>query len=304
MTELGNSLKAAREANGLSLDDLQHLTKIQKRYLIGIEQGNYDMMPGKFYVRAFIKQYAEAVGLDPEEIFEQYKNEVPTTREEEVPEQLSRVQAKKTISPSQSKLLDALPKILVGVFVIGAAVLVWILVSNFVGSNNGNSSKDSDQPIIIEQNEDTKNDNKSTDNSTVNKEKEKDKVDKQDKEKDKEDKKDKDKSAKEQEIAAIESNGSNTMYELKNTDTFKLKLTAKGDTWVNIKDSTGNSVFQGLLKDSESQEVDLTDQPKADLVIGNSINTDIYVNDELLQYEQNPNENVRQDITITFTKAE
>lgn len=302
MTELGNTLKAAREANGLSLDDLQHLTKIQKRYLIGIENGNYDMMPGKFYVRAFIKQYAEAVGLDPEEIFEQYKNEVPAAREEEVPEQLSRVQAKKTISPSQSKLLDALPKILVGVFVIGAAVLVWILVSNYVGSSNGNTSKDSDEPIVIEKNEDTKNDNKSIDNPTANKDKAS-KEDKKDKD-DKKDKKDKDEPAKKQEISAVESSGKNTTYELKNTDTFKLKLTAKGDTWVNVKDGTGNSVFQGLLKDGESKEVDLTDQPKTDLVIGNSINTDIYVNDELLQYEQNPNDNVRQDITITFTKAE
>ncbi|WP_042348826.1 helix-turn-helix domain-containing protein [Bacillus massiliigorillae] len=297
MTELGNTLRAAREANGLSLDDLQQLTKIQKRYLIGIEKGNYDMMPGKFYVRAFIKQYAEAVGLDPEEIFEQYKNEVPAAREEESTEQLSRVQSKKTISPSQSKLLEALPKILVGVFIIGAAVLVWFLVSNVVGSKNNNSPKDSDQPIVIEQNEDAKTDNKDKENATVNKDKDKNKADK-------EDKKDKKEPAKKQEIAAVQASGKHSTYELKNAETFKLKLSAKGDTWVNIKDGTGKSVFQGLLKENESKEVDLTDQSKTDLVIGNSINTDIYVNDELLPYQNNPNEIVRQDITITFTKAE
>ncbi|MDA6131043.1 helix-turn-helix domain-containing protein, partial [Escherichia coli] len=49
----------------MSLDDLQKVTKIQKRYLMGIEEGDYSMMPGKFYVRAFIKQYAEAVGIEP-----------------------------------------------------------------------------------------------------------------------------------------------------------------------------------------------------------------------------------------------
>ena len=38
-------------------------------------------MPGNFYVRAFIKQYAEAVGLDPEELFEEFKNEIPNTHE-------------------------------------------------------------------------------------------------------------------------------------------------------------------------------------------------------------------------------
>ena len=104
MTELGNRLKEAREAKGLSLDDLQELTKIQKRYLIGIEEGNYSMMPGKFYVRAFIKQYCEAVGLDSEEIFEQYKSEIPSVYSEELPEQLSRVQSRKTSGRSIQRL--------------------------------------------------------------------------------------------------------------------------------------------------------------------------------------------------------
>ncbi len=71
MTELGNRLKEAREEKGMSLDDLQAATKIQKRYLTALEEGNYDIIPGKFYVRAFIKQYAEAVGLDSELLFEE-----------------------------------------------------------------------------------------------------------------------------------------------------------------------------------------------------------------------------------------
>ena len=79
LTELGNRLKEARLVKGLSLDDLQEITKIQKRYLIGIEEGNFSSMPGKFYVRAFIKQYAEAVGLEPEEIFEKFNSEIPNT---------------------------------------------------------------------------------------------------------------------------------------------------------------------------------------------------------------------------------
>ena len=55
------------------MDDLQSITKIQKRYLSGIENEDYSMMPGAFYVRAFIKQYAEAVGLDPDEMLALYK---------------------------------------------------------------------------------------------------------------------------------------------------------------------------------------------------------------------------------------
>ncbi len=73
MTELAIRLKEAREEKGMSLDELQAATKIQKRYLTALEEGNYDVIPGNFYVRAFIKQYAEAVGLDSDQLFEEYK---------------------------------------------------------------------------------------------------------------------------------------------------------------------------------------------------------------------------------------
>src|SRR3954471_818912 len=98
MTELGTILKEARIAKNLSLDDLQEITKIQKRYLIGIEEGNYSLMPGSFYVRAFIKQYAEAVDLDPDVLFEQYNSDIPSTHSEDLPGQLSRVQTKQLLS--------------------------------------------------------------------------------------------------------------------------------------------------------------------------------------------------------------
>src|SRR3954454_4463760 len=98
MTELGTILKEARIAKNLSLDDLQSITKIQKRYLIGIEEGNYSGMPGNFYARAFIKQYAEALQLNPDEIFETYKSEIPISHNEEITDQLSRVKSRKSLS--------------------------------------------------------------------------------------------------------------------------------------------------------------------------------------------------------------
>lgn len=73
MNEIGQKLREARIEKGYTLDDLQQITKIQKRYLIAIEEGNFDALPGSFYVRAFIKQYAQTVGLDNDALLQNTK---------------------------------------------------------------------------------------------------------------------------------------------------------------------------------------------------------------------------------------
>src|SRR5690554_4383329 len=82
MSDLGQLLKKARTQKGISLDELQELTKIRKRYLEAIEEGNYTILPGNFYVRAFIKSYSEAVGLNPDEVLNLYRNVIPSTSSE------------------------------------------------------------------------------------------------------------------------------------------------------------------------------------------------------------------------------
>ena len=47
MKELGAMLKAAREAKGLSLADLQMATKIRARQLEAMEAGDFHKLPGE-----------------------------------------------------------------------------------------------------------------------------------------------------------------------------------------------------------------------------------------------------------------
>jgi cytoskeletal protein RodZ len=77
VSDLGQLLKKARFEKGIKLEELQETTKIQKRYLEAIEEGNFSLLPGNFYVRAFIKSYSEAVGLDPDEVIRLYRDVIP-----------------------------------------------------------------------------------------------------------------------------------------------------------------------------------------------------------------------------------
>ena len=111
------------------------------------------MMPGKFYVRAFIKQYCEAVGLDSEEIFEEFKSNVPSSHPDELPEQLSRVKSRKSLSGGHSKVTEMLPKIVGAVLVIGVAVLIYVLVANSMGDSKDTTNKNNTQSEAIGFNE-------------------------------------------------------------------------------------------------------------------------------------------------------
>lgn len=90
MSGIGEQLRKAREAKGLSISDIEKATKIQSRYLEAIENNDFDKLPGDFYVRAFIRQYAQIVGLNGKELLSQYQGEVANevTSEVSQPEEI------------------------------------------------------------------------------------------------------------------------------------------------------------------------------------------------------------------------
>jgi transcriptional regulator with XRE-family HTH domain len=63
----GLELRRARERRGLSLDQLAASTKVSGSLFAGLERGDLSRWPGGIFRRAFVRTYAQAVGLDPEE---------------------------------------------------------------------------------------------------------------------------------------------------------------------------------------------------------------------------------------------
>src|SRR5574337_948328 len=57
----------------MTLNEAENLTKIQKTYIVALEQDNYDALPGDFYIKAYIKQYAERLDLDSDKMISAYE---------------------------------------------------------------------------------------------------------------------------------------------------------------------------------------------------------------------------------------
>lgn len=68
LAELGTQLRLKRQEQGLSLDNLAAKTLIQRRLLQAIEEGRVDELPEPIYIQSFIKQYADALGLNGAEL--------------------------------------------------------------------------------------------------------------------------------------------------------------------------------------------------------------------------------------------
>jgi len=62
--KIGRVLERARKDRGLSLEEAEKATKIRRRYLEGLEQDDYTMLPDAVYARGFLKTYANFLGLD------------------------------------------------------------------------------------------------------------------------------------------------------------------------------------------------------------------------------------------------
>jgi len=141
VSELGQLLKKARLERGISLEDLQETTKIRKKYLESIEEGNYKVLPGSFYVRAFIKSYAEAVGLDPTETLRLYRHDIPTPTEDPGAETLA--PPKRTISKRSDKWSRWTTGIMLfSFFLLIVSLIYFFAYKNYNGDENRQVTED------------------------------------------------------------------------------------------------------------------------------------------------------------------
>ncbi len=68
MTDIGSQLRAAREAQNLTLEQAFRATRIKQSFLEAIEANQLQALPGPVQARGFVRSYANYLGLDGEHI--------------------------------------------------------------------------------------------------------------------------------------------------------------------------------------------------------------------------------------------
>ncbi len=105
MRELGQFLRARREALGMDLDEVQEKTKIRKRYLSALENGDWSILPGYVYGRGFVRSYSEILGLDGLELLNRYADEPSDGELPSATDGPSNIQPKQTQNSRQNRVV-------------------------------------------------------------------------------------------------------------------------------------------------------------------------------------------------------
>jgi Helix-turn-helix domain len=82
MFAIGMSVREARERRGLTIADAEAETRIRAKYLRALEGERFDQLPERAYARAFLREYAEFLGLDSEKFLDEFDARFPVVEEE------------------------------------------------------------------------------------------------------------------------------------------------------------------------------------------------------------------------------
>ena len=114
MARLGETLRAQREKKGITLEQAASDTRIREKFLKALEDSDYQTLPGTVYTKGFLRNYAEYLELDTEELVVQFHQE---RDQPEAP------RAFKPIGPIMRRNLIFTPRVFVPVVVLAGIVL-------------------------------------------------------------------------------------------------------------------------------------------------------------------------------------
>jgi cytoskeletal protein RodZ len=129
MPEIGPTLREARMRAHIDITEVEEATKIRAKYLRAIENEEWGLLPGSTFVKSFVREYADYLGLDARLLVEEYKLRYERPSEHELP-----------ITPNLGRERRADGAIAPRWLIVGGLVLLLLVALWAVGSLGGSGS--------------------------------------------------------------------------------------------------------------------------------------------------------------------
>lgn len=130
---LGEQMKKLRDERRLSLGEISKATRVQVKYLEYLEKGLYSKLPAQVYVKGFLRNYANFMGVSGQSLLKQYE------REQKIQQNIKKEDTeKKDMLPIKFSSFVVTPKIIIItvsiIFVFSGFIYLYRQVNNFVST--------------------------------------------------------------------------------------------------------------------------------------------------------------------------
>jgi cytoskeleton protein RodZ len=131
MPEIGPTLREARMRARIDITEVEQATKIRAKYLRALENEEWNLLPGSTFIKSFLREYANYLGLDARSLVEEYKLRYERPSEHElapISPQLGR--DRRGAGPSG-------PRVAPRWLIVGGVLVLIVVVLGLVGSLGG-----------------------------------------------------------------------------------------------------------------------------------------------------------------------
>lgn len=285
--DFGSDLRRAREKLGMSTNDVAENLLISVDIIKAIESSQADALPALTFTQGYIRSYARLLGLSADDIITDYVLMAPDSKQVLTPH---------SVLPAQKSSNDNFIRFISFSFIIVAIIvlIVWLYKTDFsehssisdqVAKFNAPFSTESQNDTSVETETETYTDTDTdTDEivlSTTNNETEQSAV-----QLESDDQSDVAAVEVESEIAPeieVEELTAVTPDVAAVTGVDTLSLSAQGESWCEIQDSTGKRMFYQLL--NRGQEVTLSGTAPFTVFLGNAPKVRVEVNNKIVDFE-------------------
>jgi transcriptional regulator with XRE-family HTH domain len=134
MPEIGSTLREARMRARIDITEVEQATKIRAKYLRALENEEWNLLPGSTFIKSFLREYADYLGLDARALVEEYKLRYDRPSEQDLMPLSPRLGRERR---GGSGPAYGAPRVAPRWLVVGGALVLILVALGIVGSLGG-----------------------------------------------------------------------------------------------------------------------------------------------------------------------